>query len=112
LKSLITRGTAEEDKKKAHEDLETERAHSCDLSDDVDRLQKALREKEDAILQSGKLIVDLWVEKTKLAHSYKKIERASTDLVDENTTLEVKIQGEFSMPLRSLCFLRCLFSIV
>ena len=102
LKSEITRGAAEEAEKKAREDLEAERARSCSLSDDIDRLKKALREKEDAILQSGKLIEDLRVEKTELAHSYKEIEKTNTDLVGVNTTLEEKIQGEFPMPL--LCF--------
>jgi hypothetical protein len=85
----------------AHEDLEVERARSHSLSDDVDRLKKALREKEEAILGSGKLIEDLRVEKTELAYSFKKIERTNTDLVCENTTLEEKIHGKSSM---SLCF--------
>jgi len=47
----------------AHEDLESERARSRSLSDDVDHLKKALQEKEDAVLQSGKLIQDLWVRR-------------------------------------------------
>jgi len=34
----------------AHEDLEAEQARSRNLSDDIDHLKKALREKEDAIL--------------------------------------------------------------
>ena len=50
LKSEIARSTVEEAEKKAREDLEAERACSHGLSDDVDRLKKALREKEDAIL--------------------------------------------------------------
>ena len=74
------------------------------FSDDIDRLKKALREKEDAILQSGKLIEDVRVDKTELARSYKKIERANTDLVGENMTLEEKIHGKSSMPLCFLCW--------
>ena len=90
--------TIEEPKKKACEDLETEQACSCSLFDDIDRLNKVLREKEDVVLQSGKLIEDLWVEKTELTRSYKKIERANTDLVGENMTLEEKIHGESLRP--------------
>ena len=81
LNSEIVRGAMEEAEKKAYEDLEKEHACSCSLSDNVDRLRKALREKEEAILQSGKLIKDLSVEKIEMAHSYKRIERANTDLV-------------------------------
>jgi len=58
LTSEITRGAAEEAEKKAHEDLETEQARSCRLSDDVDYLKKTPREKEEAILQLGKMIED------------------------------------------------------
>ena len=58
-----------------------EKTRSRSLSDDVDRLKGELRENEDAILQSGKLIKDLSVEKIEMAHSYKRIERANTDLV-------------------------------
>ena len=61
-------------------------------------------EKDEAILGSGKLIEDLWVEKTELAHSYKKIKRANTDLVGENTALE-KIRGKSSVPLCFLCWI-------
>ena len=103
LKSEITRGTTEEAEKKAREDLKAKQARSCGLSDDIDRLKKAVWEKEDAILQSGKLIEDLRVDKTELARSYKKIEKANTDLVGENTTLEEKIHGRFSMLLCFLC---------
>ncbi|XP_021321306.1 putative uncharacterized protein DDB_G0271606 [Sorghum bicolor] len=39
------------------------------------------------------MIEDLRVKKTELARSYKEIERANTDLVGENTTLEEKIHG-------------------
>ena len=100
----------EEAEKKAYEDLEKEHACSCSLSDNVDRLRKALREKEEAILQSGKLIEDLRVKNTKLAHSQKRIERANTDLVSENIALEEKIHGELSTSLRlfffrDICFL-------
>jgi tetratricopeptide (TPR) repeat protein len=103
LKSEIARGAVEEAKKKAREDLEAEQACSRGLFDDIDRLKKALREKEDAILQSGKLIEDLRVDKTERARSYKKIEKANTDLVSENTTLEEKIRGKSSMLLCFLC---------
>jgi hypothetical protein len=104
LKSEITRGTTEEAEKKAREDLKAKQARSCGLSDDIDRLKKAVWEKEDAILQSGKLIEDLRVDKTELACSYKKIEKANTDLVGENTTLEEKIRCKSSMLLCFLCF--------
>jgi hypothetical protein len=94
----------EEAEKKAHEDLEAEQAHSRSLSDDVDRLKKALQEKEEAILQSGKLIEDLRVKMTELPRSYKEIKRANTDLVRENTTLEEKIRGKSFVPLCFFCF--------
>ena len=42
----IARSAAEEAKQKALEDLEAERARSRSLSDDVDRLKRALLEKE------------------------------------------------------------------
>jgi len=45
----VGKGAAEEAKKKVLEDLEAERARSCSLSDDVDRLKRALLEKEGAI---------------------------------------------------------------
>ena len=54
LKSEIARGAAEEAEKKAHEDLEAKQTRSCGFSDDVDRLKKMLREKEEAILQACK----------------------------------------------------------
>jgi len=46
LKSKIARGTVEEAEKKAREDLEVEQSYTHSLSIDVDRLKKALREKE------------------------------------------------------------------
>ena len=95
VKGEIARSTAEEAKKKALEDLEAERARSRSVSNDVDRLKRALLEKDGAIAQVGKVIKDLWVANTDLAWSYKRIERANTDLVGENTTLEDKIHGTF-----------------
>ena len=86
---------AEEAKKKALEDLEVERARSRSLSADVNHLKRALFEKDGAIAQAGKVIEDLRVTNTDLARSYKGIERANTDLVGENTTLEEKIRGTF-----------------
>jgi len=50
LMSKVARGAVEEAEKKAREDLEVERAHSRGLSDDIDHLKKALRDKEDVIL--------------------------------------------------------------
>ena len=50
LTSEIARGATEEAERKAREDLEVELACSRNLSDDVNHLKKALREKEDAIL--------------------------------------------------------------
>jgi len=93
MKSEIARSAAEEAGKKAHEDLEAERARSRGLSDDVDRLKRALLEKEGAISQAGKMIEDLRAANTDLAHSYRGIERANTDLVGDNTTLEERIRG-------------------
>jgi len=81
LDSTIARDAMEKAEKKAREDLEKELTCSCSLFDDVDHLKEALREKEDVILQSRKLIEDLWVEKTEMARSYKRIKRANTDLV-------------------------------
>ena len=101
VKGEIARSTAEEARKKAFEDLEAERARSHSLSDDVDRLKRALLEKDGAIVQAGKVIEDLRVTNTDLARSYKGIERANTDLIGENTALEEKIRGTF----RLLCFL-------
>ena len=111
LKSEIARSTVEEDEKKAHEDLEVEQARSRGLSDNIDHLKKALREKEDAIVQSSKLIEDLRVNKTELACSYKKIEKANNDLVGENMTLEEKIHGKSSTLFMFSLFLRCNFSV-
>ena len=100
MKSEIARRAAEEARMKALEDLEVERARSCSLSDDVDRLKRALLEKEGAIAQAGKAIEDLRVANTDLARSHTEIERANTDLVGENTALEKKIRGMFLL----LCF--------
>jgi len=49
VKSEIAWSAAKESKKKALEDLEAEQARSRSLSDDVDRLKRALLEKEVAI---------------------------------------------------------------
>jgi len=91
----IARSTTEEAKKKAFEDLEVERARSRSLSDDVDRLKRALLEKEGAITQAGKVIEDLRVTNTELVRSNTEIERANTKLVGENTALEESIRGTF-----------------
>jgi len=91
----IARSAAEEAKKKALEDLEAERARSRSLSDDVDRLKRALLEKDGAIAQAGKVIEDLRVANTELMRSNKEIERANTRLVGENTALEESIRGTF-----------------
>ena len=102
VKSEIARSAAEEAREKALEDLEVERARSRSLSDDVDRLKRALLEKEGAIVQAGKAIEDLRVANTDLARSHREVERANTDLVGENTALEEKIRGMF--------LLSCFFS--
>ena len=102
MKSEIARSAAEQTRKKALEDLEAERFRSRSLSDDVDRLKRALLEKEGAITQAGKVIEDLRVTNTDLARSYREIERANTDLVGENTALEEKIRG--------MSLLSCFFS--
>jgi len=94
VKSEIAWSAAEEAGKKVLEDLEVERARSRGLSDDVDRLERALLEKEGAIAQAGKVIEDLRVANTDLARSYKEIERTNTDLVGENTALEERIRGK------------------
>jgi len=60
-KSKIARGAAEEAGKKARDDLEVERTRSRGLSNNVDRLKRMLQEKEEAILQSGKMTEDLWI---------------------------------------------------
>jgi len=77
----IAQSAGEEAKKKALKDLEAERARSRSLSADVDRLKRALLEKDEAITQESKVIEDLRVTNTDLARSYKGIERANTDLV-------------------------------
>jgi len=91
----VARGAAEEAKKKALEDLEAERARSRSLSDDVDRLKRALLEKEGAIAQAGKVIEDLCVANTELARSNREVERANTKLVGQNTALEESVRGTF-----------------
>lgn len=93
----IARSAAEEAKKKALEDLEAERTRSRSLSDDVDRVKRALLEKEGAITQAGKVIEDLRVSNTELVRSKKEIERTNTKLVGENTALEESIRGTFSI---------------
>jgi hypothetical protein len=95
VKSEIARSAAEEAGKKAWEDLETERARSRSLSDDVDRLKRALLEKEGAVLQAGKMIKDLRAANTDLARSYKEIKRSNTDLVGENIAIEERIRVRF-----------------
>ena len=108
VKGEIARSAAEEAKKKALEDLEAERTRSRSLSDDVDRLKRALLEKDGAIVQAGKVIEDLRVANADLACSYKGIERANTDLVGENTALEEKIRGMY-LPL---CFLSIAYFVL
>jgi len=102
----IARSSAEEAKQKALEDLEAERARSHSLSDDIDRLKRALLEKEGAIAQAGKVIEDLCVTNTELVRSNKEIERANTKLVGENTALEESIHDTFL--LSSFLFEVCL----
>jgi len=101
VKGEIARSATEEAKKKALEDLEAEQARSRSLFADVDRLKRALLEKDGAIALAGKVIEDLRVTNTDLARSYKGIERANTDLVGENTALEEKIRSMFLLS----CFL-------
>jgi len=93
VNSEIARSATEEAKKKALEGLEAERARSHSLSDDVDRLKRALLEKDGAISQAGKVIEDLCVANTELARSNREVERANTNLVGENTALEESIRG-------------------
>jgi len=97
----IARSAAEEAKKNALEDLEVERTRSRSIFDDVDRLKRALLEKDGAITQAGKVIEDLRVANTELVRSNKEIERVNTDLVGENTALEERIRSTF----RLSCFL-------
>jgi len=106
VNSEIARSAAEEAKQKALEDLEVERARSRNLSNDVDRLKRALLEKEGAIAQVGKVIEDLRITNTELVRSNKEIERANTKLVGENTALEESIHGTFL--LSSFLFEVCL----
>jgi len=108
VKSEIARSTAEEARKKALEELEAERARSRELSDDIDRLKRALLEKEGAISQASMVIEDLRVANTDLARSYREIERANTNLVGENTALEEKIRGKLFFTL-SCFFLQGIF---
>jgi chromosome segregation ATPase len=109
----IARSTTEEAKKKALEDLEAERARSRSLSDDIDRLKRALLEKDGAIVQAGKVIEDLRVANTELVRSNKEIERANTNLVGENTALEERIRGTFMLSsfLFEVCFVLSNFSM-
>jgi chromosome segregation ATPase len=113
VKSEIARSAAEEAWKKAQEDLKAERTRSRGLSDEVDRLKRALLEKEGAIAQAGKVIEDLRVTNIDLACSYREIERANTDLVGENTALEEKIRGMFLLScfLSKACFVLSNFSM-
>jgi len=108
----IARSTAEEAKKKAFEDLKVERTRSRSLSDDVDRMRRALLEKDGAIAQAGKVIEDLRVTNTELVRSNKEIERANTNLVGENTALEERIHGMFPLSnfLSEVCFVLSNFS--
>ena len=92
----IARSAAEEPKKRALEDLEEEQARSRSLSNDIDRLKRALLEKDGAITQAGKPIEDLRVANTELACSNREVERANTHLVGEYTALEESIRGMFS----------------
>ena len=102
----ITRSATEETKKKALEDLEAERGRSHSLSNDVDRLKRALLEKDGAITQAGKVIEDLRVANTELVRSNKEIKRTNTKLVGENMALEESIGGMFlsSSFLFEVCF--------
>jgi len=106
VNSEIVRSAAEEAKKKALEDLEAERARSRSLSDDVDRLKRALLEKDGVIAQAGKAIEDLRVANTELARSNREVERANTNLVGENMALEESIRSMFL--LSSFLFEVCL----
>jgi len=97
VNSEVARGAAEEAKKKALEGLEAEQARSRSLSDDVDRVKRAMLEKEGAITQAGKAIEDLHVVNTELVSSNREVDRANTNLVGENTALEESIRGTFSI---------------
>jgi len=113
VRGEIARSAAEEAKKKALEDLEAEWAQSRSLSDDVDRLKRVLLEKDGAIAQAGKAIEDLRVANTDLVRSHREIERANTDLVGVNMTLEEKIRGMFlpSCFFPGVCFVLSNFSV-
>ena len=113
MRGEIARSAAEEAKKKALEDLEAERARSRSLSDDVNRLKRALLEKDGAIAQAGKAIADLRVANTDLVRSHREIERVNTDLVSENTALEERVRGMFlsSSFLSKVCFVLSNFSV-
>jgi len=91
----IASSAAEEAKKKALEDLEAERARSRSLSDEVDRLKRALLEKDGSIAQASKVIEDIRVANTELARSNREVEKANTNLVGENTALDESICGMF-----------------
>ena len=78
----------EEVEKKAREDLEAEQARSRGLSDDIDRLKKALQEKEDAILQLGKLIEDLRVNKMELTPLTRKSRRPTPTSLEKTCLLK------------------------
>jgi len=113
VKSEIARSAVEEAEKKAQEDLEAERTCSRGLSDEVDRLKRALLEKEGAMALAGKVIEDLRVTNADLARSYREIERANTDLVGENTVLEENIRGMIvsSCFFSKACFVLSNFSV-
>jgi len=113
VKSEIARSAAEEAREKAQKDLEAERTRSRVLSDEVNRLKRALLEKDGAIAHAGKAIEDLWVANTDLARSHRGIERANTDLVGENTALEEKIRDMFlpSCFIPRVCFVLSNFSV-
>jgi len=113
VKGEIARSAAEEAKKKALEDLEAEQAQSRSLSDEVVRLKRALLEKEGVVAQACKVIEDLRVANTDIAHSYREIEMVNTDLVGENTALEEKICSMFlsSCFFSQACFVLSNFSV-
>jgi len=94
LGHVVVQGAAEENEKKAREVLEQEKTRSHSLSDNVESLKKVIREKEDTIIQSGKLIVDLRVEKMEAVHWFKRIERDNTNLVGENMNLHEQIHDK------------------
>ena len=107
----IARSSTEEAKRKALEGLEAERARSRSLTDDVNRLKRALLEKDGAIAQAGKVIEDLRVANTELVRSNRELERANTNLVGENTALEESIRGIFYYQVFfSRCVGYCLIS--